>query len=561
MSSSTNVHVTPPHNGTEEVSLINRFIDEPRPLRVAVIGGGLSGILAGILLPAKVPGLALTIYEKNDDFGGTWLENVYPGVRCDTTAHAYQATFSHNSDWSEAFPPGAEIREYWQSVARKYDVHQYTKFKHRVEAASWDANQGKWMLKILNTDTNDTLSEDFDFVITCIGKFNSWKLPDYPGIAEYKGLLRHTSNWDPSFDPRGKRVAVIGNGASGVQVVPSLQKTAGHLDHYARSATWAGSPSAHYDKFIEVRKDVEDRTWRGYRSVLRGSEENQNLRGRFIGFMRERLAKKPKLLDNFIPSFPPGCRRVTPAPGYLEAVAEDNVTYIRTPIKRFTATGIETQDGVHREVDAIFCATGFKTTVASQFSIMANGQNLYDVWKPDSEAGFPYTYIGLATPGFPNLLFIHGPQSYTPSGTLPYALENQLTYAAKLLRKASREGIKSMDPSSRAADDFAAYSDAFFKKTVLTDGCSSSHNGERPGGRIYGFWPGSAMHLAIIRREPRWEDWNYQYLSESGNRFLWYFGNGFSRKEEDPDADMTQYLQTGAKTDFRDIHESWWKIP
>jgi cation diffusion facilitator CzcD-associated flavoprotein CzcO len=212
----------------QNLKISNRFIDEPRSLRVAVIGGGLTGIIAGILLPQKVPGIQLTIYEKNHDFvstsgiteetglsrsadfykGGTWLENVYPGVRCDIPSHVYQSTFSPKHDWSDKFAPGSEIRDYWQSVARKYDVYQYARFNQKVDDALWAGDH--WELTTLDGQTGQVIMEQADFVITAVGKFNSWKLPDYPGIADYKGHLRHASNWDPTFDPTGKRVAVIG---------------------------------------------------------------------------------------------------------------------------------------------------------------------------------------------------------------------------------------------------------------------------------------------------------------------------------------------------------------
>jgi cation diffusion facilitator CzcD-associated flavoprotein CzcO len=516
------------------------------------------------------------------DKGGTWFENIYPGVRCDTPSHAYQATFCHKEDWSESFPPGREICDYWQSLARQHDVYTFTKFKHKVEQAVWDGDCGKWNLTLLDLGTNSSIAAEYDLVLTCVGRFNAWKLPHYEGIDNYKGLLRHTSNWDASFDLTGKTVAVIGNGASGVQLVPSLQKTVKHLDHYARSPTWAGFSEEEMGKqggsadkgkwqnslqtsaaasYVAFRRVVEDAAWRGYRSFLRGSEENYRLREKFTRIMTSHFTRtKRRGLLNYIPDFSPNCRRQTPGPGYLESITADNVSFIQTPIKRFTTTGIETQDGMHREVDAIFCATGSDTAVAPQFGIFANDQDLRDSWKPGGNPGFPYTYLGMATPGFPNLLFIHGPHGISPSGTVPYAFETQLTYVAKLLRKVAKEGIKSVSASAQAADDFIAYSDAFFKTTVLTDGCSSSYNGGQPGAKIHGFWPGSAAHLAIVRREPRWEDWEYQYLSESGNRFSWYFGNGLTKKEGDLTVDMAAYLQSEA-VDLRDIHESWWRIP
>ncbi|OAQ99353.1 hypothetical protein LLEC1_01067 [Akanthomyces lecanii] len=566
---------------TTPLELVDRYIDEPRPLKVAVIGGGLAGILAGVLLPVKVPGIQLTIYEKNKDFGGTWLENIYPGVRCDIPSHVYQSTFEPKKDWSDEFAPGHEIRDYWQSVAKKYNVYQYAKFEHLVEGASWDPASGKWSVTAKGINENGAKALEYDFVLNCIGRFNDWKLPAYPGIDDFKGTLRHTSDWDPTFDPDGKRIAVIGNGASGIQVVATLQKTVARLDHYARNKTWIATSWAGDERtagaqpiekelqdsfqdsttYTTYRKKVEDKYWRGFPGVLRGNAKNANLKSSFIEVMRKRISKKPKMIEHLVPDFSPNCRRLTPGPGYLEAITEDNVDYIRTPIRRITATGIETEDGAHREVDAIFCATGSKADLVPRFPIKANGKSLADVWAPDGQEPFPYTYMGIATPGFPNILFVHGPFGTGPSGTVPQSVESQLAYVAKLLRKVSREGIKSVDADPKAADDFNEFSEAFFNTTVFTDNCSSWYNGGKPGARVHGIWPGSAAHLTIVRRDPRWEDWKYEYLSGSGNRFHWYLGNGSTKREADPESDITSYLRNPEEVDLKDVHESWWSIP
>ncbi|KAL1851648.1 hypothetical protein VTK73DRAFT_9325 [Phialemonium thermophilum] len=369
------------------VDLVDRFVDEYRPLRVAVVGGGLTGVTAGALLPAKVPGIQLTIYEKNRDFGGTWFENVYPGVRCDVPSHVYQSTFAPKHDWSDRFAYGAEIRDYWQSVARKHNVYQYAKFRHRVRDATWDDGDKVWRLRVQDLDKAEDGSADegaglttetFDVLITAFGKFNAWRLPHYPGMAEYRGVLRHASDWDPTFDPRGKRIAVIGNGASGIQLMPNLQKVVARLDHYVRNPTWIAPNWAGEERatgaqpypeelkrsladpktYLDFRKRAEDRHWRVFKNFLGESEANHELRDAIVEVMRKRLAKKPELFDKLVPDFPPSCRRLTPGPGYLEALTEDNVDYITTRIRRFTATGIETEDGVHREVDAVICATG-----------------------------------------------------------------------------------------------------------------------------------------------------------------------------------------------------------
>ncbi|KAK4210875.1 hypothetical protein QBC37DRAFT_447344 [Rhypophila decipiens] len=601
------------------ITLIDRFIDQPRELRVAVIGGGLSGILAGVMLPAKVPNLNLTIYEKNHDFGGTWLENVYPGVRCDIPSHVYQSTFAPKTDWSDQFAPGAEIRDYWQSVARKYDVYQYARFHHKVTNLGWDTTESAWKVTVTNTQTGETTTEIADFVLTAIGRFNAWKLPDYPGLSDYKGVLRHASNWNSDFDPAGKKVAVIGNGASGIQLVANLQRVVSHLDHYARNKTWIAASWAGDERTLEpqpyteeqkqlfstdpeaylaFRKDLEDKYWRRFSSFFRGSKENLELREKFTDIMRQRLHKKPELLEQLVPDFSPNCRRLTPGPGYLEAISEPNVSYITTPIAKFTETGIQTIDGEHRPVDAIFCATGAIGNMLPPFAIInSQGTDLRDIWDPSKAAadpttqesssshsvvnkGYPYTYLGLATPRYPNLLFLSGPHGTGASGTVPHAVETQLTYFAKLLRKVSREGIATISPSKDATDDFVEYSDAFFSKTVLSDPCSSWYNGGRKGNRVTGIWPGSAGHVTAVRREPRWEDWEYSYLGDKldgkVNRFQFFFGSGWTSKEAEEGSDMTGYLKLqahpafegttgkqvkGGGVDVRDLHEQWWDLP
>ena len=484
-------------------------------------------------------------------------------------------------DWSDQFAHGPEIRDYWQEVARKYDVYKAAQFGHCVEDASWNPAIGKWSLWLRNVGTDDSIVKEFDFVLSAAGRFNAWKLPDFPGIGEYQGLLRHASNYDTDFDPTGKKVAVIGNGASGIQLVANLQKVVSRLDHYARNKTWIAASWAGDERTLEAqpiseearksfedptvylkfRKELEDKYWRRFGTFLRGTKENAEMKRKFTEIMRKRLVQKPELLEELVPDFSPNCRRLTPGPGYLEAISADNVDFIKTPIKRLSSMGIETADGKLRKVDAIFCATGANIDMVPQFPIRANGRDLRDLWRQDGEYGYPYTYLGLATPGFPNFFFVHGPHGTGPSGTVPHSVEVQLTYFAKVLRKVSREGIKSMVPLQKAADDFVEYSDSFFATTVLSENCSSWYNGGKPGARIHGLWPGSAGHVTFVRREPRWEDWEYEYLVDSGNRFSWYFGNGWTSKEADPNSDMTSYLKIPEEIDLRDLHESWWNVP
>lgn len=372
-------------------------------------------------------------------------------------------------------------------------------------------------------------------------------------------------------------------------MLPSIQPLASHVDHYARNRTWvvdSFGPSGirrlepNYftpeqlesfkdpKKYLEYRRSVEKGYFQRFGAIFKDSPENKALREKWTELMLSRITDKPELADKIIPDFPPNCRRPTPGPGYLEALTKPNVSYIQTRISHFTEKGIVTVDGIEREVDAVICATGANVDFAPPFSIIANGIDLKHAWKPEGHFGFPYTYLGIATPGFPNLLWLGGPYSSGYSGTVPNSIENQTTYIAKVIRKFRSQGIRTMQPSKQATDDFVEYSDRFYPRTVWTanddssannKNCSSWYNGGQPGGRVHGLFPGSASHVNYVRRDPRWEDWEYTYTNPSGNRFA-YFGNGWTSRELREDADLTPHLYLPEEIDLRSYQEGWWDV-
>ncbi|KAH7120751.1 hypothetical protein B0J11DRAFT_589497 [Dendryphion nanum] len=556
-------------------------IDDVRPLRVVVVGAGVSGITAAVFLPVKVPLIDLVIYERNSDIGGVWHTNIYPGVRCDVPAHAYQTTFEPSTSWSTAYAEGAEIKDYWKRVAAKYDVEKYVKLNHKVTKAEWLEEKGKWRVTV-SSDAGVHIDEA-DFLLTATGHFSDPKLPEYPGIDEYKGHLRHSSNWDPNFNPKGKTIAVIGNGASGLQVLPPLQKVADRIHHYARNKTWVAAPIGgetleqwvaeriekarqspiEYHKF---RKELEAQLFSRFGGIFKGGDKSETARESITKLMATRLGDRDDLLKEILPDFAPNCRRLTPGPGYLEALTADNVNYISTPIERFTKTGIQTTDGTHREVDAVICSTGHDISFSTAFPVISRGVDLQTAWRPGGNPGFPDTYLSIAAPGVPNFLMFLGPNATGPAGTLPHSVENQVTYAARVLRKVSSQGIRSIVPSEAATRDFRAYCESFFPRTVMSQYCSSWYNGGIKGGRIHGIWPGSGRHVNLVRREPRWEDFEYSYFNQQGNRFGW-LGNGWTKKDitavdgvENVEVDLTPWLQVealGKGVDLRSYHENW----
>jgi cation diffusion facilitator CzcD-associated flavoprotein CzcO len=469
-------------------------------------------------------------------------------------------------------------------------VYKYLRFQQQIKQAVWISDQGKWKVTIEDLREPGKIYDEYlDVLINAIGHFNAWKLPDYPGRDEYQGALFHSSHWDHNVDLKGKRIALIGNGASGLQVLPSIQPIAEHVDHYARNKTWIADsfgttgvrrlepnlfPADQLegfkdpDVYLAYRKKVESGYFSRFGAIFKDSPENRDQREKWTQLMLQRIKDKPELADKIIPDFPPNCRRPTPGPGYLEALAKENVSYIQTPIQRFTPTGIVTTDGVERPVDVVICATGANVDHAPPFSIIADGVDLKTAWKHDGLFGFPYNYLGVATPGFPNLLWIGGPHSTGHSGSVPNSIENLVTYIAKLLRKLRSQGIKAMSPTKQATDDFVEYCDRFYPRTVWTanddsspvqKNCSSWYNGGRPGGRVHGLFPGSAVHLNYIRRDPRWEDWEYTYTNPSGNRFA-YFGNGWTSRELQKDADLTPHLKRPDEIDLRSYLEGWWDV-
>lgn len=239
-------------------------------------------------------------------------------------------------------------------------MRRYIKTNHHVISAEWSEEKGKWLVKVQTPGRQ--FEDEANFLVTATGHFSDPKLPDYPGMSDFQGHLHHTSDWDPNFDPTGKRIAVIGNGASGIQVLPQLQKLAARIDHYVRNKTWVASPIGGEDlaqmvadsieqarsspeNYLKFRKALEARLFSRFGGIFKGGDKSIAARENITEQMKARLKGDSKLAESFVPDFSPNCRRLTPGPGYLEALTEDNVNYVTTPIERFTASGIVTNDG------------------------------------------------------------------------------------------------------------------------------------------------------------------------------------------------------------------------
>ncbi|KAF4633247.1 hypothetical protein G7Y89_g4870 [Cudoniella acicularis] len=542
--------------------------DEPvenlRPLKVRVIGAGFSGIYLGIRIPQRLRNVDLQIYEKNEGVGGAWWENRYPGCACDIPSHSYQYSFDPNPNWSALYAPALEIYGYLRGIADKYGVMKYVKLSHKVTSCKWDDLLKKWKITVENTVTGEVIEDDADVLISARGALNDIRWPQIPGLDTFKGESMHSAAWNQEYDFKNKRVGVIGGGSSSIQIVPNLRKIEGvQMICFVRSKTWISptfgdsamiklgldlqKPDFSAEqreefakdpkRFLEFRKTIEidGNTIHGY--TIKDSAAQKGALQAFTRMMRERLSKKPEIAEFLLPSFAVGCRRLTPGPGYLEALVEDNVEFVTDKISSITPEGVMLEGGRLIEIDALVCATGFNASSPPPFHVYGkDGRSLQQKFTP-----YPETYLAVATDGFPNFFMMLGPNSAIGSGSLTMMIETEGDYIIQCIRKLQKEDYVSMMPKPERVKDFSEYCVEYFKNTVYIDECNSWYKSEGgKGSRITGIWPGSTLHCLETLRAPRWED--FEYESRDENRLRW-LGNGWSVTQLENGGDPAWYLE------------------
>ncbi|KAI0150164.1 putative monooxygenase [Xylariaceae sp. FL1272] len=532
-----------------------RPVDQGRPVRVVLIGAGICGIATYIRLLQHVPQATVVIYEKNPSLGGTWYENRYPGVACDIPSHVYQLSFAPNPKWSKLFAEGSEILEYIKSVASKYGVEKKIKYNTGVIGAAWDEVHAAWAITTEHTaeDGSKTVNETrAEVVISASGILNNWKWPDIEGLHDFEGKLLHSANWDKSWDYAGKRVALVGCGSSAIQILPCLQKQSSEVVNFVRGGTWISQPfgstftenilaksseSGNYsyspeelarfqhdpEYYHEFRRQMESFINKDYPCLFPGTREEIDGTETIRRVMRDKLKSRPGLYEALEPSFVPGCRRLTPGPGYLESLTKPNVQFVKTPIKRVTKNAVVTSDGKEWTVDAVACATGFDSSYRPRFPVIGRGGiSLIDKWDPHASA-----YMSHSVPGFPNYFVIGGPNSATGGGSLLLILESVIGYIVKAVQKISRERLRTMEVKQSAAANWSTFLDRYFPNTVHVDSCTSWY---KVNGKITGLWPGSSLHAMKTLEHPRWED--YEYESEVKGDGLCWIGDGWTIEDQ-----------------------------
>ncbi|EXJ67884.1 uncharacterized protein A1O5_09231 [Cladophialophora psammophila CBS 110553] len=542
-------------------------IENFRPLRVVVIGAGYSGIYMGIRIPEWLRNVDLTIYEKNPAVGGTWYENRYPGCACDIPAHSYVYTFEPNPHWSTFYAGGPEIQDYLDRTSEKYGAKRFIKCGHRVFNCQWNKQTNKWELQVEVTSTGQKFDDQADVVICARGAFNEYAWPEIEGLRSFEGKTVHSAAWDTNYDYSNKRIGVIGNGSSAIQIVPTLLKLENvRVSNFAKGKTWV-SPSFGDNattklglKQLDFKAEdqeafIKDPEWfERFRHIIeseanavhgitqKGSPLALGAQKACEQLMRDRLAGRPDIAEALIPSFAPGCRRLTPGPGYLEALTNDNVEFIKTPIVEINPQGIKLLDGRQVDLDVLVCATGFYAMAAPPFPVVGTYTDLASRFKP-----YPDAYMSTAVDGFPNFFLMLGPNSGVGSGSLTKMIEATGDYIARCIRKLQKDNISAMTVKAERLQDWSAFIDAYFPKTVFMDDCKSWYRSDQgTGNRVIGLWPGSTLHAIEALRSPRWEDYEYVYDGDREgklvNRLNW-LGNGWSILQTDESGDPGYYVQ------------------
>lgn len=500
-----------------------------------VIGGGVSGICAGIELSRM--GISYTLFEKNDDFGGTWFENRYPGCGVDTPSLTY--TFSRRpNDWSMYFPLRDEIEGYLLDTAKEFGLYENARFETYVEEARWNDVSQKWQVTITGPG-GERQTHSADYLFSAVGILNIPKYPKIDGLDAFAGDVYHTSRWPDDADLAGKRVAVIGNGASGMQVAPAIADEVECLTIFARSKQWAAP-------FPQFRKTIPDgvrylmqvvplyRAWleqrlswtfndRVHGTLFRDpewshperavNEINDGHRRAFTRYVKEELDGRPDLIDLVLPDYPPFAKRMLLDNGWFRTIRKKHVELIPEHLAKVDGNTLYSSSGRTVDADVIILATGFQTTnVLGSYEIIGRDEmKLHDKWGKDDAAA----YLGTLVPGFPNFFILLGPNVGSGhGGSMIRNIENQMHFAGEVVLSATRRGAQTVEVRDNVYEDYLRRIDEAHEKLVWTHpGTENWYRNSK--GRVVAITPWRNDAFWRMTRKPEDSDLEFGDIGET----------------------------------------------
>jgi cation diffusion facilitator CzcD-associated flavoprotein CzcO len=456
-----------------------------------VVGSGFAGLCAAIKLTEDGE-TDYVVIEKADDVGGTWRDNTYPGACCDVPSQLYSLSFARNSEWSSSYSPQPEIQAYLRRVAQEYGVRQRTVFGTELEHAAWDDEAQLWRCRTTSGEVTARI------LVSAAGGLSEPRLPKIDGLDSFAGPVFHSARWDHSVDLAGKRVAVVGTGASAIQIVPEMQKVAGHLDVYQRTAPWViPRNDRRYSRSERAALRRVPALSRLYRTGIYWAHEGYVPMFTWqprLGKPAEKAAlvnlhkgiQDPGLRAKVTPTFRLGCKRILRSNSYYPALAAENVDLVTDPIARVTGESIVTSDGVEHPVDAIVVATGFWTTELpiAQRIVGRAGRSLAEEW---ADSGMS-AYKGTTVHGFPNLFVLVGPNTGQGHTSMVFIIESQVAYLRDAVRTMRAREYAAVEPRAGAQKRWNAGLQRRMRRTVWnTGGCSSWYLDSH--GRNTVLWP------------------------------------------------------------------------
>jgi cation diffusion facilitator CzcD-associated flavoprotein CzcO len=486
-----------------------------RHLRVAVIGTGFSGLGTAIrMIQAGMDDFL--VFERASEIGGTWRDNSYPGCACDVMSLLYSFSFAPNPHWTTTFGKQSEVLEYLRATADKFGVKPHIKFQHELISARWEEVGRRWHLQ---TSQGAYTAQ---VLVTGTGYLSDPVVPGLPGLANFQGTMFHSAHWQHDYDLAGKRVAVIGTGASAIQFVPKIQPKVAHLDVYQRTAPWVGPKP---DKTISGRERWMRRNIPGYQSFRRKFNKNGREILAFLLADPKRAAKTvqgmaskhldksitdPQLKAKLTPDYAVGCKRLLFSNEWYPAITQSNVDVVSDGIASVEENAIVTTDGVRREVDAIILGTGFRATdrpIAHKLT-GKGGVTLAEAWSNGMSA-----YRGTTVAGFPNLFMLLGPNTTLGHSSQTLMIEAQIAYIMDALKTMSKRGLASVEVQAGAQVAYNEELDARLDGTVWNSGgCRSWYLD--PSGRNPSIWP--TYTFRFRRQTKRFDLESYQVATSTG---------------------------------------------
>ena len=504
-------------------------VPDSRQLPVIIVGAGISGILLGKMLLEQ--GIPFRIFDKNSQVGGTWWENTYPGCGVDTPNHAYSFSFGPRYPWRRFFSPRAAIQDYLEQTAAAANLYPHIEFNTEIEQARWDSENACWQVTV-RSSAGQSVVQGF-VVVSAVGQLNLPSLPTLQGIADFEGPIFHSSDWPSDLDLVGKKVAVVGTGASAMQIVPTIADTVAELTVYQRSPQWARPIPRFHDELSESAHWLVEHVpfyaawlrftvlWRygdGLLPFLRKDPDwphpersmnrvNEKHRLELLAHIENTLGDRQDLLQKCVPDYPPYGKRMLLDNGWFETLLKPNVELVTAGIDHLDSKAIVGADGARRAFDVVVLATGFQVgKMAARLNITGrDGMRLKDEWADDN----PSAYLGVSISGFPNLFCMMGPGTgLGHGGSAMFQAEVQARYVAECVTGMLNSGDRSMEVKRAVQQEFVDRLDAEHAQMIWMHPALRTYY-RNAKGRVFSLLPWRVVDYWHMARRVNRDDYRF----------------------------------------------------